>query len=189
LTRDFQVRDALAQSDAPQAMWYSHFKQEGWGPNAATYPQVTAPPDCDAQGWKRARVLAVAKKYLGLPYRHHHIPAWSPPGVGAGLDCSNFTAWVYNYALGMRFTSNITLQALGAGAPGRRLDHDERLAPGDLIFLYRKDYSSISHVALYLENGFVIDAHNCAWTGQGVRIREIRGWYASHQAFARRVIE
>src|SRR3954454_24720798 len=132
LAAAWSQRAALPQATIDSGLWYQQAWNGGWGPRAATYPTGTAPAGCDALAWQRARVIAVAQRYLGLPYRHHHVPAWDPaaglvgaPDAGTGLDCSNFTAWVYNYGLGIRFTSEVQDQADGPKAPGRVLAPDE----------------------------------------------------------------
>lgn len=133
--------------------------------------------------WKRQRVLTAAEHYAGLPYRHHHVPGWNG-GDGRGLDCSNFTAWVYNFALGVRFTSNVRRQADGLQAPGRRLAPQEPLAPGDLLFILRRDRSEVSHVVIRVDEATVIDSH-----GRGVARRPFAGWYRTHFSHARRIVE
>src|SRR4051794_9555449 len=115
LTADFADRDKIAPSPVPQSEWYLEKYRGSWGPRAATFPPVEVPSGVDPIAWKRARVLAVARRYIGLPYQHHHIPQWTPPTSWTskmnapetpGLDCSNFTGWAYNYGLGIRFTSD-----------------------------------------------------------------------------------
>lgn len=184
LAADFAARDQLPQSALPPAQWYGSFRRDSWGPKAATYPPVTVPAGFDPVLWKRARLATVARRLVGLPYRHHHIPAYDPPGEGRGLDCSNFTAWVYNYGLGIRFTSDVTAQAAGPKAPGRRLSPDERLAVGDLLFISTRDGSRISHVALWLGDGQLIDSHKT-----GVAVRPYAGWYRDCLSHVRRVVE
>src|SRR5262249_22285177 len=153
----------------PVDEWYTRNWNQGWGPKAAAFPKVAPPSGCDPVQWQRDRVVAVARKYLGLGYRHHHIPGWSPSaalvgdaGAGAGLDCSNFTAWVYNYGLGIRFTSEVGAQATGDQAPGRQLTADEAFAPGDLLFIWNETRWQISHVVLYLDEQTVIDSHEAS---------------------------
>jgi len=193
LTADFAERDRLPESDLPTGKWYRSKMMGTWGPHAVVYPTVAPPAGCDPVAWKRARIIAVAQHYLGLPYQHHHIPAWTPPASwtsrlggpeSAGIDCSNFTAWVYNYGLGVKFTGAIEDQADGPGAPGRRLAHGEPLAAGDLLFILEQDRSRVSHVVIYVDEQHIIDSH-----GGGVRVRPFAGWYQSHLSHARRIIE
>ena len=186
LTADFASRDALPESAVPVSAWGV---QKGWGPKAAAYPPIVVPSGRDPVTWKRARVVAVAKKYVGLPYHHHHIPGWEPSGAtepkeaGRGLDCSNFSAWVYNYGLGIKFTSDIGEQSEGAKAPGHMLAAGEPLMPGDLLFILKGDRSCVSHVVIYIDADHIIDSH-----ADGVAVREFKGWYKSHLSHARRII-
>ena len=184
LTADFETRDRLPQSPLPRSQWYAKPGPGSWGPKAATYPPVSVPDGYDAVAWKRARVAVVARRLVGLPYRHHHIPAYDPPGQGPGLDCSNYTSWVYNYGLGLRFTSAIAAQSAGPLAPGRRLSPDEPWAVGDLLYIKARDGSRVSHVALWLGDGQLIDAHN-----HSVAVRPFAGWYRDSLSHVRRVIE
>ncbi|MDR3613261.1 MAG: NlpC/P60 family protein [Candidatus Obscuribacterales bacterium] len=183
VTADFAERDALPESPAPRSSWYRHRRFGSWGPPAAAYPQPSIPPEVNPIKWQRARVIAVAEKYIGLPYKHHHIPGWSP-SEGPGLDCSNFTSWVYNYGLGYKFNSNIHMQADGPKAPGRRLEQNERFMAGDLLYILRRDRSAVSHVVIYIDEGHIIDSHNGS-----VQTRPFTGWYRECLSHARRIIE
>jgi hypothetical protein len=191
LTADFAERDRLPESPVPESEWYRPGLRETWGPKAAHYPPVRVPTGGDAIEWKRARIVAVARHYLGLPYQHHHIPAWAPAGQDrdgvaqtAGLDCSNFTSWVYNYGLGIEFTSDVHMQADGPKAPGRRLAAHETLAPGDLLFIMNRDRTKLTHVVIYIDPGHIIDDH-----ADGVRVRAFTGWYTNSFSHARRLLE
>jgi cell wall-associated NlpC family hydrolase len=170
---DFAERDKLPQFASGRV-------RDSWGPKAASYPAPEISANCEAHAWQRARVVAVAKKYIGLPYRHHHVPGYVGPD-GPGLDCSNFTAWIYNYGLGIKLDSEVGRQSETAG---RRLGAGESLQPGDLLFIRTVDDSRISHVAIYIDPHHVIDDHN-----DGVAVRKFKGWYATHLAYARRVVE
>lgn len=182
LTADFAARDYMPQSNTPEGEWYVG-ELGSWGPRAASYPAVEAPAGYPPAFWKRERIVTVAKRYIGLAYRHHHIPAWDP-GEGKGLDCSNFTSWVYNYGLGVRFTSLVGAQADGFKAPGRRLAPSESFEIGDLLFITKKDRSRVTHVVIWLGEGKIIDSH-----GEGVRVRNFAGWYKDCFSHARRVVE
>lgn len=166
------------EADIPYANWYSDAtrrKCNSWGPHARHFPP---PAGCDAQTteWKRQRIVAVATKYLNLPYQHHHIPSWQPPqdwpwktvpyGKNSkGLDCSNFTSWVYNYGLGIKFTSDvhrqsalrqvsdgasnqIQLQTIPSGTEYGSLL--KQLRAGDLLFIRHKNDEVVSHVVIWL---------------------------------------
>ncbi len=186
VTADFAHRDLLPQSNIPERKWDS---LRGWGPTAAQYPPIEAPAGKDPVAWKRARIIAVAKRYIGLGYRHHHIPGWNPnPAInsktGPGLDCSNFTSWVYNYGLGIKFNSDILKQSDSELSPGRKLSADETMEPGDLLFILQTNREKVSHVVIFIDEGHIIDS-----TGKSIAIRPFKGWYRTHLSHVRRIIE
>ncbi len=172
-TGDFAYRDSLPQTEVAESEWLSCCGS--YGPCAQPYPQVEFPAGANRLAWSRIRVIEAAKKWIGLPYAHRHIPAMG------GLDCSNFTAWVYNYAFGLRFSSRVDRQASEAG---RMLPASEDLKPGDLIFLFSDDFSRISHALLYVDENTVLDSSD-----GGIQLRPFEGWYKTHYAWARRVLE
>ena len=187
LTADFKARDRLPEST-------KHGRRQGgtqlYGPPSRTYPVVETPAGYDPILWKRSRVIAVALKYLGLPYRHHHTPGWYSERIKngkreeRGLDCSNFTAWVYNYGLGIKFTGGVRQQADGPKAPGRRVGKDEKLEMGDLLFIHATNYPHrISHVVIYIDRDHIIDESG------PVAVRAFEGWRKDHFDHARRIIE
>lgn len=172
-------------------------------------PSIPQDARCDPAAWKRERILAVAMRYiyapgnpLGLQYRHHHIPGWEPPastyagvseenpdadappgptawGPGRGLDCSNFTAWIYNYGLGIKFGGNVHQQADGTAGPmGRRIPTEGPFQLGDLIYLHPNgNPGQASHVVLYVDDGHIIDSRVSAQNLIGVQVRDRVGWY------------
>jgi cell wall-associated NlpC family hydrolase len=163
--------------------------QGGFGPAAAAFPAVATPAGCDRVTFARERLLAAAKHYIGLPYQHHHVPGWNPSSAwsgaeGPGLDCSNFTSWVYNFGLGIKFTSNVVDQGDGSSAPGRVLSSSEPLQLGDLLYITSADGSVIAHVVMFIDEGHIIDD-----TGPGVAVRAFTGWYKTRYSHARRIIE
>jgi hypothetical protein len=172
-TGDFPLRDSLPRTEIPRAEWSSCCGS--YGPCALPYPEVIFPCGIDIVAWSRMRVVEAAKKLIGVPYGHHHIPEMG------GLDCSNFTALVYNYSFGIRFTSRVDRQSREVG---RLLAASETPESGDLIFLFSRDRSHISHVVLYVSPDEVIDS-----TGPGVRVRPFRGWYKENYAWTRRLLE
>jgi len=123
LTYDFDGRASSAESGLPFASWFnlssfgSDVANQQFGPLPTQYPQPSPalPPGTSLNQWRRERVVASAMKFLGHYYQHHHIPDWNPGfepnwpwlsvGLGmnsAGIDCSDFTAWNYNYGLGLK---------------------------------------------------------------------------------------
>lgn len=172
-------------------------------------PGIPQDTGCDSNTWKRERILAVAMRYiyatgnpLGLQYRHHHIPGWEPStstyagvpeenpdsdappgptawGPGRGLDCSNFTAWVYSYGLGIKFGGNVHQQADGTAGPmGRRIPKEGPFELGDLIYLHPNgSASTASHVVIYVDDDHIIDSRVSAQNLAGVQVRQRVGWY------------
>lgn len=171
-TADFALRDKLPRTHIPRDGWFSY---TSWGPCVNPYPKVVFPESADRLHWSRERLVAAAKKLIGTPYRHFHIPELG------GIDCSNFTALIYNYAFGIRFTSNVGDQAERAG---RRLEPDEPLEPGDLIYLWSKERDRISHVVMYLNQTEYIDA-----TPPDVQIRQFNEEQRQRTAWVRRILE
>lgn len=167
------------QASIPYDDWYSPrvLKEFGvWGPKPRHYPALDGFESIPIH-WKRQRVLAVAYNMIGLPYQHHHIPAWDPPADwpwkpvaygrnSKGLDCSDFTSWVYNYGLGIHLNSDVHKQAEiseieGPGGEGllevRTIQNDNgyddlvsNLKAGDLLFIRHKDDDVVSHVIMWV---------------------------------------
>jgi cell wall-associated NlpC family hydrolase len=170
--------DLRLESEIPFQEWYSPRTRErwhAWGPPAAFYPR---PPGVER--WtterKRERVIAVAMRFQGYAYQHHHIPDWSPPQTwpwlkscaGAnskGVDCSNLTGFVYNQGFGLRLNTDVHLQSeerSGRATNGRptRLhpvelpsSFDDRLSTlrtGDLLFIRSGPGGKISHVVIWV---------------------------------------
>lgn len=176
LTADFPARDKLPQSNIPQEDWDSFPS----GPPAAAYPKVEPPACVDEITWKRDRVIAVAERYLGLPYEHDRFPALG------GLDCSTFTSWVYNYGLGIKFDSGAATQG---DTVGRQLRKKEAFAKGDLLFFWNSSSgpSTAGHAALFIEGDEFI--HSNPTPQDGVQYEKLTGWWKDHFLWARRVIE
>ena len=169
--------DPRLEAEVPFHEWYSRRTLErwhSWGPPPRSYP-----PPAGLERWnlerKRERAVAVALRFLGYAYQHHHIPDWNPPEDwpwmkccagknGKGVDCSNFTGFVYNIGFGLRLNSDVHLQSQERAAKGHEgkslaLDRvelpasfEERLRvlrTGDLIYI-RARSGKISHVVLWV---------------------------------------
>ena len=96
--------------------------------------------------------VAVARAQLGKPYR------WGGSGPHA-FDCSGLTSFAWAQAgVDLPRTSRDQYRAT------TRISRDQ-LRPGDLVFYH----SPISHVAMYIGNGRVVEAPN---SSHPVRIRE-----------------
>ncbi|AQT79969.1 hypothetical protein B1R94_12840 [Mycolicibacterium litorale] len=102
--------------------------------------------------------------------------AWA---AGPGLDCSNFTAWVYNYGLGIKFSGDVHEQFAGTAGPmGVRVPEEGPFEPGDLVFLHPDgNPNEASHVVVYVDDEHVIDSRVSAQNVPGVQIRNRIGWY------------
>ena len=209
--------DPRAESDVAFEGWYAADVRKSfgaWGPRPRTYSAPSSIATRDVT-WRRERVIAAAEKLIGYGYQHHHLPDWDPPvdwpwkttcaaKNGPGLDCSNLTTFVYDYALGIRFPSDIDEQAsltrvTSFGGEGEieveRIEHGdsyrtfvEALEPADLVFVKNKK-DEVSHVVIWLgttgrsKDGtpLVLDSHgddtrdvNGALIPCGVRIRPFR---------------
>ena len=171
--------DVKKQSEDAYSAWYDPAKQgryTTWGPAAQHFPMppILAGKSAD---WMRERVLAVALRYVGYRYQHHHIPDWDPPQdwpyktttagkQSKGLDCSNFTAWVYNLALGIKPTGETRAQSELTEVPGpgsgrktkvQRLDKPASFADfaqvlktGDLLYIKSRSRDEVSHVVMWV---------------------------------------
>ena len=169
--------DPRMEADVPFREWYAPRtlqRWRAWGPPARDYP-----PPPGVEQWpterKRERVVAIALRFRGYAYQHHHIPDWSPPpswpwketcaeSNGKGVDCSNFTGFVYNLGFGLRLSTDVHLQAgerfaRGPGERSTRLQavdlpssFEERLKAlrtGDLVYI-RNRGGKISHVVIWV---------------------------------------
>ena len=102
---------------------------------------------------KAARVVKVALKQRGVPYR------WGGTSPRTGFDCSGFTRWVYAH-VGVSLPHSSYAQF----NMGRRVSLS-RLKPGDLLFFY-----GLGHVGMYIGHGQYIDAPQ---TGERVHIKSV----------------
>lgn len=169
--------DWKSQSSVPYKGWYStemRARHAQWGPAAQHYPP---PPGLEQRSpaWLQQRVIATALRFRGYRYQHHHIPDWAPPAGWPldkdgrvpvkGVDCSNFTSFVYNQALGLKPVSAIESQATmtevaGPGAertPAKRIERpasyaefSRQLKTGDLLFIRKAPEGEISHVVFWV---------------------------------------
>ncbi|MBI2823962.1 MAG: C40 family peptidase [Planctomycetia bacterium] len=192
--------DPKRESAWPHADWYTHHARRrfgAWGPKARRYAPLDGLETRSIE-WIRERVIATAARFLGYGYQHHHIPDWGPPADwpwketcvghnGKGVDCSNFTSFVYNQGFGIKMTSEIDHQAhveralegqhdaVSIRAVALPKEYDQRLAvlrTGDLLYVRGREDGPITHVVLWVgplgraESGspLVIDSH-----GSGVK--------------------
>ncbi|MCS7065199.1 MAG: LysM peptidoglycan-binding domain-containing C40 family peptidase [Fimbriimonadales bacterium] len=117
------------------------------------------------------RVLEIASRYLGRPYRYGGSSS-------RGFDCSGFALHVYR-SVGVNLPHSSSAQAR-VGKPVPR----HQLQPGDLVF-FRTRGRRISHVGIYIGNGKFIHASSARGR---VRIDSLNeGYYKRRYAGARRV--
>jgi peptidoglycan DL-endopeptidase CwlO len=114
----------------------------------------------------RPRVVAIALRYLGTPYRW----AGSSP---SGFDCSGFIMYVYG-RIGIGLPHNSAM-LWDVGRPVARTD----LQPGDVVF-----FNGLGHSGIYIGRGrFVHSPHS----GDVVKISRLgESWYSSTYMGARR---
>ncbi|WP_054967336.1 NlpC/P60 family protein [Alicyclobacillus ferrooxydans] len=153
-------------------------------PTAASAPAssspATSPAPTTTPSWQveADKVIATAKTQLNVPY------LWGKQEPGVGFDCSNFTAWTFRTALGIRFSGSSVTQRNSVGTPVALSDIRE----GDLLFFATANNpTGGGHVGIYMGNGMVIQEGG----GWGkVTIEPLRGtWLGRNLVFARRVIQ
>jgi cell wall-associated NlpC family hydrolase len=109
-------------------------------------------------------VVAIAMRYLGIPYRY----GGSTP---RGFDCSGFTQYVFRQ-VGVSLPRTAQ-QQLGATT---RISRSQARA-GDLVFFLSGGYAY--HVGIYLGNGKMIDSPR---RGTSVTVRSV---YSANAVFTR----
>jgi len=158
--------------------WYDAGRRSRWSYWGPPAKHFNPPAGLAGKGaeWSRQRVIATGLRFVGYRYEHHHIPDWEPPAdwpkspkqtepSGKGLDCSNFTAFVYNLALGIKPTGDVQDQSVMTEAPGpgqgrnipvRRIElpasydeYEKTLQTGDLLFVKNRS-GEVSHVVLWV---------------------------------------
>jgi cell wall-associated NlpC family hydrolase len=120
------------------------------GPTVADFLKNPPYPSFDLN-----QVVAVAKKYQGVPYRY----GGENP---SGFDCSGFTAYVYaQFGVALPHPSSRQGQGQGGGAVISPAD----ALPGDLVVM-----DGGGHIGIYLGGNMMIDAPRY---GEVVHIRQI----------------
>jgi len=197
-----------AQSSLPMHEWYGPEVRREYGSWGAPARMFDCPPQVHDMPveWKRERVVAAAARFIGYEYQHHHIPDWNPPAGwpwqhccagrnGKGVDCSNFSGWNYNWALGIHLNTDIHKQAERAtvktahgelhakpirrpeGKPSEWYDAlVESLRPGDLLYIANKSRSHVTHVIMWVgECGSSPDGTPLIIDSTGGRIKDSSG--------------
>jgi cell wall-associated NlpC family hydrolase len=161
LRRELAARVAVQQQQAPAQAISSTVSPIGdTGGNGGAGAVGPAPPPTHSS------VVAIAERYLGVPYR------WGGASP-SGFDCSGLVMYVYSQ-VGVSLPHSSYSQ-YGMGSPVSRGD----LQPGDLVF-----FDGLGHVGIYVGgNSFIHAPH----TGDVVKISSISGWYSSTYVGARRI--
>ena len=170
--------DPHRESHVPHHLWYSHHHRHhlgSWGPGARRYHPLEGLDDRPLE-WRRERVVAAGARFIGYAYQHHHIPDWDPPAHwrwkhtcaghnGKGVDCSNFTSFVYNQGFGIHMSSGIGQQAREHSAtfgphhhaalhrvelPRDYQARQEELRTGDLLYILGRDGGHVTHVVIWV---------------------------------------
>lgn len=129
-----------------------------WLTGCATSP----PPLTSDQAGVRQRVLAVAERLIGTPYR---LGGESP----GGMDCSGLVQYTYRQA-GIRLPRT-TGEQLRAGQARRQV------LPGDLLFFHGGN-GTVSHVGIYAGRGEMIHASSGA--GRVLKTRLNQRYWQRH---------
>jgi cell wall-associated NlpC family hydrolase len=148
------------------------------------FPLVEGFPDeaiVPLRGSYVENVIETAKTYMGIPYEYG-----SDRTEPSTFDCSDFTRWVYLYALGVDMPWDSRSQAAYVEAFSKRKYTDlNKARRGDLLFFTRylgnkpSDYEGlkpaekpITHMGIYMGNNKII--HSASKETGGVRIDQIR---------------
>ena len=131
----------------------------------------TAEPSTTASS-EGARIVAAAKKYLGVPY----VYGGTSP---SGFDCSGLVYYVYREC-----GYSITRTATSQNSDGYYVSR-ANLQPGDIIIFYNTAITGIGHSGIYIGNNQFIHASSGAGK---VIISELTGYYDTRYYSARRVV-
>ncbi len=136
---------------------------------------ISALPDLPAVSDSRIRAfLDMALLQQGKPY------VWGANGTDS-FDCSGYIYYCLNkagYKIGRSTASTYSKTANWPLIP------KDQLQPGDLMFYFDNDMTTIGHVGIYLGNGYHIHAssdYGC------VIICRVEGWYSTNLSHGRRV--
>lgn len=136
-------------------------------PAAPEPTPAPAPPPADAS--RGAQVVAIAMRYLGIPYK------WGGASPSSGFDCSGLTMYVFAQ-IGMSLPHYAAAQ-YGLGQAVSKSD----LQAGDLVF-----FRGLGHMGMYIGGGNFIHAPR---TGDVVKISSLSEPYrVANWVGARRVL-
>ena len=111
------------------------------------------------------KIERIARSQIGAPYSYGGM-------TPAGFDCSGFTSWVYSH-IGVTLPHSSSAQYALAGTKGFiRIDSQEDLRVGDLVF-HSTGGSGIGHVGIYVGKGSFISATS----SEGIQVRSLSDSY------------
>ncbi len=113
-------------------------------PQPKSAPAAAAAPA--SSGSRGQAIVNVAMRYLGYAY----VWAGATP---SGFDCSGFTMYVLNLALGINIGHSLGGQVSSGVAVSSK-----NLEPGDLVFFENTYEPGLSHVGIYIGGGQMIHA-------------------------------
>ncbi len=130
---------------------------------------AVSPSPTPADASRGAQVVAIAMRYLGVPYR------WGGASPSSGFDCSGLTMYVFAQ-IGVSLPHYAAAQYQMGIAVSR-----DQLQPGDLVF-----FRGLGHMGMYIGGGNFIHAPQ---TGDVVKISSIHEPYrVANWVGARRVL-
>jgi peptidoglycan DL-endopeptidase CwlO len=127
-------------------------------------PPKVSPAPVPVNGSRGAAVVAIAKRYLGVPY----VYGGTSPN---GFDCSGFVQYVYRQ-LGVSLP-----RTTGAQYGAVRHVSRSQAQAGDIVFFFSG--GGVSHVGIYLGGGMMIAAPH---TGARVQIQSV---YSANVGYGR----
>ena len=138
-------------------------------PVAPPAPEPIPPPAPPADAGRGAQVVAIAMRYLGVPYK------WGGASPSTGFDCSGLTMYVF-----AQIGVSLPHYAAAQYQLGRPVAKSE-LAPGDLVF-----FRGLGHMGMYIGGGNFIHAPR---TGDVVKISSLSEPYrVANWVGARRIL-
>ncbi len=121
---------------------------------------------------KAEKIIATAKKYIGVPY------LWGGESP-SGFDCSGYVQYVFKVH-GISLNRTAETQYKHGSYVSK-----SNLKPGDLVFFQNTYKAGISHVGIYIGDGKFIHASS----SKGVTISNLSSsYYTSHYYGARRIL-
>ena len=99
---------------------------------------------------ERDAIVSFAKRFLGVPY------VWGGISLTQGVDCSGFVQQIYR-RFGIYLPRTAQEQYYSPIGASVKLS---QLQPGDILFFHTMSYTYVTHVAMYIGHGKIIEALN-----------------------------